>query len=181
MAKYDKYYDEKHHFGEPCPELVEVFAENTDRGKILDLGCGQGRDALALAHLGYEVTGVDISQVGIEQMMRDAKKHKLKVNGIIADIYEFPIDSSYDYILLDSMLHFYKREREKEIVLVKRIMNEMRIGAVLCILVNKSKTTEPVLESIFEKGSGNWNFLQDRYVRYPKMNSLYRMLIVRKE
>ena len=181
MVKYDKYYIEEHHFGMPYPDLVKFFAENDSRGKILDLGCGQGRDALALANLGYEVTGVDLSQIGIEQMIRNAKRNNLKVSGIIADIYEFPIDSDFDYILLDSMLHFYKRDREKETRFVQRIMNEMRVGATLCIFVNKSKTTEPILESIFESESDLWNILEDKYIRYPKMNALYRMFILRKE
>jgi len=180
MVKYDKHYEEEHHFGDPCPDLVKFFAENSDRGKVLDLGCGQGRDALALASLGYEVTGVDVSQIGIEQMLREAKKNNLNVRGVIADIYEYPIDSSFDYILLDSMLHFYKREREKEIRFVQRIMNEMRIGAVLCILASKSKTTESILESIFENESTLWIALEDKYIRYPKVNSLYRMFIVQK-
>jgi 2-polyprenyl-3-methyl-5-hydroxy-6-metoxy-1,4-benzoquinol methylase len=181
LAKYDEYYEEERHFGEPCPELIEFFKENPDRGKVLDLGCGQGRDALALASLGYEVTGVDISQVGIDQMIRDAKKSKLNVTGIVGDIYESPIDSSFDYILLDSMLHFYKQDREKEVTLVQRIMKEMRVGATLCILVNKSKITESILESILEEKLVSWNTLQDRYVRFPKMNTLYRMIIVQKE
>ncbi|MGY5873683.1 MAG: class I SAM-dependent methyltransferase [Candidatus Thorarchaeota archaeon] len=181
MVKYDKYYEEEHHFGGPYPDLVKFFAENSSRGKILDLGCGQGRDALTLADLGYEITGVDISQIGIKQMLREAKKNNLNVRGVIADIYEYPIDSSFDYILLDSMLHFYKREREKEIRFVQRILNEMRIGASLCIFVSKSKTTESILESIFENQSNLWNVLEDKYIRYPEMNSLYRMFIVRKE
>jgi SAM-dependent methyltransferase len=181
LAKYDEYYEEEHYFGEPCSGLIEFFATNEGRGKVLDLGCGQGRDALPLARLGYEVTGVDISRVGIDQMLRGAEKHDLSVMGIVDSIYEFPIDRSFDYILLDSMLHFYKRDREKEVALVRRIMIEMRVGAVLCILVGKSRTTEPVLESILDKARVKWNLLQDRYVRFPKMNSLYRMIIMQQE
>ena len=98
MAKYDKYYEEAHHFGEPCLELVEFFEERDTRGTVLDLGCGQGRDVLPLAHLGYEVIGVDISRVGIEQMMSEAKQYNLKGRGIVADIYEYPIDSRFDSI-----------------------------------------------------------------------------------
>ncbi|MGY5853437.1 MAG: methyltransferase domain-containing protein [Candidatus Thorarchaeota archaeon] len=181
MVKYDEYYKEEHHFGEPYPELVDFFAENDSRGTILDLGCGQGRDTLPLARLGYEVTGVDISQIGIEQMLTEAKRKNLKVKGIIANIYEFPIGSDFDYILLDSILHFYKREREKEIRFVQRIMNEMKVGAALCIFVSKSKVTEPILESIFENKPELWSIMEDKYIQYPKMNSLYRMLIIRKE
>ena len=181
MAKYDKYYEVEDYFGEPCPDLIKFFAQREDRGKVLDLGCGQGRDALPIARLGYEVTGVDISGVGIDQMLREAEKHDLSVTGIVNDIYEFPIDPSFDYILLDSMLHFYKRDREQEIALVKRIMSKIRVGAVLCILVNKSKTTEPVLESILDEARGEFDLLQDEYVQFPKMNSLYRMVVVQKE
>ena len=181
MAKYDEHYQEERHFGDPCPELIEFFAENPERGKVLDLGCGQGRNALALARLGYEVTGVDISRVGVEQMMRDAKKLKVHIEGVVADIYEYPVDPSFDFILLDSMLHFNKRDREKETTLVRRIMSEMRVGSTLCILVSKSKTTEPVLESILKRRQGEWNSIHDGYVRCPSTNSLYRMMISQKE
>ncbi|MBD3159358.1 MAG: hypothetical protein GF309_11260 [Candidatus Lokiarchaeota archaeon] len=74
-----------------------------------------------------------------------------------ADIYEFPNDSGFDFILLDSMFHFYKRYQEKEVALVQRVMRDMRVGTVLCILINKSKIAESVLESIFDEAQGHWN------------------------
>ncbi len=180
MVKYDKYYEEEQHFGEPYPELVKFFREIEVRGKVLDLGCGQGRNALAIARLGYDVTGVDISVVGIEQMISEARKENLPVKGIVANFYDYTIDSSFDFILLDSILHFYKREREKETMLLQRITNDMRVGSVICILVSKSKTTEPILEKIFEVDSNRWDIVEDCYIRYPKMGSLYRMFIAKK-
>ncbi len=180
MAKYDKYYEEEHYFGEPYPDLTKFFSEHESRGKVLDLGCGQGRDALAIARLGYEVTGVDISAVSIKQMLSAAKKGGLSVVGVVADIYEYPIDSSFDFILLDSMLHFYKRDREKETQFLERIMNEMRSSSILCIFVNKSKTTEPILERIFNESTIQWVILSDEYIKYSEVNSIYKMFIVQK-
>ena len=71
-VSYDKYYQTKNLFGDPYPELIEFFTDHPEKGKVLDLGCGQGRDAIALARLGYSVTGIDNSQVGIDQMIRIA-------------------------------------------------------------------------------------------------------------
>ena len=74
---YDKYYQTENLFGEPYPELIEFFAEYPYKGKLLDLGCGQGRDAIALARLGYSVTGIDNSKVGIQQMNQIGQVEKV--------------------------------------------------------------------------------------------------------
>lgn len=42
-------------------ELIQKFCAIVPRGKILDLGCGPGRDANVLANKGYDVTGIDLS------------------------------------------------------------------------------------------------------------------------
>jgi 2-polyprenyl-3-methyl-5-hydroxy-6-metoxy-1,4-benzoquinol methylase len=146
----------------------------------LDLGCGQGRDSIALAQLGYRVTGVDVSAVGVTQMMKQASEEGLLIEGIVDDMYTFRIDERYDIILLDSIFHFYKRDRDKETQFLKWIMHELKSGGILSIFVNKSKTTEPILKKIFEKSEMKWETLVSKYIKYPKMDSLYRMFIVRK-
>ena len=180
MVEYDKWYQEENHFGDPYPELVSFFESYEFKGWVLDLGCGQGRDSLFLARLGYKVTAVDISRVGIDQMLSKAKKENLKIEGILSDVYEFKIDDSYDIILLDSMFHFYKKDREKETEFLERIMHDLKRNGLLCICVNKSKTTETVLFEVFENSEINWDILENKYIKYPKMNSWFRMFIVKK-
>lgn len=65
---YDKYYQTENLFGKPYPELIKYFSTYPKQGKVLDLGCGQGRDSIPIARLGFDVTGIDNSRVGIEQM-----------------------------------------------------------------------------------------------------------------
>ena len=72
--EYDKYYQTENLFGEPYPELIKLYGAIEHKGKLLDLGCGQGRDAIALARLGYEVVGIVYSKVGIAQLYKIAKK-----------------------------------------------------------------------------------------------------------
>ncbi len=52
--------------GEPNPVLVEV-ATDLAPGTALDVGCGEGADAIWLAAHGWRVTGTDISMVALER------------------------------------------------------------------------------------------------------------------
>ncbi|TXT57830.1 MAG: putative tRNA (cytidine(34)-2'-O)-methyltransferase [Candidatus Thorarchaeota archaeon] len=36
MTKYDKYYEEEHHFGDPSPELIAFFAGQEERARPKD-------------------------------------------------------------------------------------------------------------------------------------------------
>jgi len=46
------------------PVLVQraIFSAHLPGPRVLDVGCGPGRDALALIQLGHEVTGIDLSR-----------------------------------------------------------------------------------------------------------------------
>jgi SAM-dependent methyltransferase len=87
---------------------------------VLDLGCGQGRDAIALARLGYSVAGIDNSKVGIEQVNQIGEIENLNLVGQVGDIYSFDRFADFDIVLLDSMFHFAKKDKEKEIGLIQK-------------------------------------------------------------
>ncbi|WP_155996959.1 hypothetical protein [Halobacillus karajensis] len=46
--------------------------------------------------------------------------------GKVVDVYIYPVAVEYDIVLLDSMLHFYKRDIENETNFVKRIATELK-------------------------------------------------------
>lgn len=148
---YDKYYQTENLFGEPYPELIRFFTDLTERGSVLDLGCGQGRNALALARLGYTVTGIDISRTGIEQMNKIARSENLALNGTVDNIYTFNRIDAFDIVLLDSIFHFAKKDREKESLLLQKIQSELQPGGLLVICLqdtgNKVKILNQILDS----------------------------------
>lgn len=161
---YDKYYQTENLFGNPYPELIKFFAGWAKRGKLLDLGCGQGRDAIPLARLGFEVTGIDNSKVGIGQMNRIAAIEDLPVTGIVRDIYEFDNFADFDFVLLDSMFHFTRKDLEKETAFIKKVISETKIGClivfciqdtgrkveILCKTIESEKQINRLAESKFE-------------------------------
>ena len=61
------YAQEDHLFTkQPNAFLMELAASMTP-GRALDIGMGQGRNAIALATLGWDVTGLDIAEEGLRQ------------------------------------------------------------------------------------------------------------------
>ena len=67
----------------------------------LDIGLGQGRNAMLLAQRGYDVTGIDRSEVGIRAAQRKAKARRLHINAVIADTERFEYGRNrWDLIVL---------------------------------------------------------------------------------
>ena len=147
-VEYDKYYQTENLFGEAYPELIKFYSAIKNKGKLLDIGCGQGRDAIALARLGFEVTGIDYSKVGIEQLNEIAKKEKLPLKGIVGDLYAYSAYSDFDFVLLDSMFHFGKKEKEKEIELLHRIIEGVKPGTQITICIQDSGNKLEILNSV---------------------------------
>ena len=184
---YDKYYLTENLFGKPYPELIEFFSQNPQKGKVLDLGCGQGRDAIALARLGYSVTGIDNSKVGIEQMNQVAQTEKLNLSGQVGDIYAFDNFGEFDFVLLDSMFHFAKKDQEKEVRFIQRILSGIKKGCLLIVCIQDSgKKVQILNQAIDFKGSfkqiadKKFKYIFEDYESGHKSESSYRMIIIEK-
>jgi SAM-dependent methyltransferase len=76
---------------EPNEFLVSV-AGRIPRGRVLCLAEGEGRNAVYLAGLGYDVTAVDASTVGLEKAEALARERGHTIETVIADLANFPIE-----------------------------------------------------------------------------------------
>jgi tellurite methyltransferase len=88
-------------------------------GRALDLGAGEGADAIRLARLGYEVDAVEISSIGADKIRNFARQARAKIRVITTPIQEFRPEHFYDVIICNGVLHYVK---EKEAVI--RMMQE---------------------------------------------------------
>lgn len=126
MSVYDHYYREEDYFGAPHAELLAYLQGET--GRILDVGCGQGRNAIPLARMGFEIVGLDLSKVGMEQMLAQAKRESLPITGQVKSIQDFEAWEQFDFLLFDSFFHFYKADRIKELGLLRQACRGLRKG-----------------------------------------------------
>ena len=103
-----QWYEKKEHVEEMLgwnPTLKEW--EKTVAGyfpagaKILDIGCGLGREAFALSDMGYDVTGVDISKEVISQVKQLAAARSYDIPFYEYDGKSLPFpDDTFDVVLI---------------------------------------------------------------------------------
>lgn len=75
--------------------------EGLEPGRALDLGCGEGRNALWLAAQGWEVTAVDFSQVAVDRGRMWAEQRGLTVDFIVADVIDHrPPAAAFDLVIV---------------------------------------------------------------------------------
>ena len=184
---YDTYYQQENLFGKAYPELLQFFSGRKSGGKLLDLGCGQGRDAIPLARMGFEVLAIDSSQVGIEQIRKIVEREGLNLKAEVADIYAFKGIEAFDFLLLDSMFHFTQKDKVKETQFLNRLMLEMKVGAIMCICIQITKKKWEVLEELISQNPliriiQQEDFLYSFHDRSSghKSTSDYRMLCLEK-
>jgi len=73
-----KYKLNKQYWGLHPNKMVLKISKYAKKGTVLDLSAGQGLNAIYLAKKKYEVTAIDISNVGIKDLIKAAKKIKCK-------------------------------------------------------------------------------------------------------
>lgn len=134
-SEYDKRYDmEDYYWGitpnSLCYEIMKLKPPVKPL-KILDIGCGEGKDAVFLARNGYIVTAFDLSETGIEKGKRLAERCNTYVDFFKADLTDFRAAEMYDIVFSSGVFHFIKPEiREKFISNLKEYTNENGIHAI---------------------------------------------------
>lgn len=101
-TNYEQWYAGEDYFwgtteADLCHELVKLAPPNKDI-KVLDIGCGEGKDAVWMAKQGYTVYAFDITENGIAKTKRMAKENNVEVNAFIADVNDFAINEKFDII-----------------------------------------------------------------------------------
>jgi SAM-dependent methyltransferase len=99
---WDRRYSEPNLLWSAAPNrfLVEE-ATDLPPGRTLDLACGEGRNALWLAELGWRVTAVDYSSVAIAKARDRAALAGVEIDFVCADLLEYePELEAYDLVLV---------------------------------------------------------------------------------
>lgn len=83
--------------------------------RLLDIGCGEGRNAVFFARNGYQVTAFDTSPRGIEKTEQLAADAGVPIDAFVADINEFPLTESFDVLFSTGVLRYVPPEERKDL------------------------------------------------------------------
>lgn len=150
--KSTKLYEPGSWIGKPVANVMEAFEliDNSKPLKILDLGSGVGRNAIAIAQKsidGTVVDCVDLLSSAIEILNDNAKAYNVKdkINGIVSTIENYQMDNNYDFIIGVSTLEHVNDE-----VAFKKVLNDIKnhlvINGVTCLIIN-SEVQEKDIET----------------------------------
>lgn len=79
-------------------QVVDRFSKGS---RVLDVGCGLGREAFALSEMGFQVTGIDISDTIIDEVKRAASENHYEIPFYSYDGKTLPFDDrTFDVIII---------------------------------------------------------------------------------
>ena len=119
VADYDdRYNPEGYYWGlmpnRICYDIMKLLPPIRPY-RVLDIGCGEGKDAVFLAKCGYAVTAFDVSEAGIEKAKKLSAHNKVEVNLFRADLFDYRPDGIYDIIFSSGVFHFVQESQRKEL------------------------------------------------------------------
>jgi 2-polyprenyl-3-methyl-5-hydroxy-6-metoxy-1,4-benzoquinol methylase len=121
------------------PDFVLVhFLELFPRGVALDLGMGEGRNAVFLAEKGFDVEGVDVSRTAVDRCIQRAEEGNVVIDAHVGDLKGFRIDErKYSLIVAaGASLNFLKKSEIETVA--RKITEGVKKGGFVFVSVTST-------------------------------------------
>ncbi|MBN1503386.1 class I SAM-dependent methyltransferase [Candidatus Woesearchaeota archaeon] len=127
-----RFYKEQARYGLFPQEKILFNKYLAVRGTVLDIGCGAGREAIALAKQGHKVTAIDVSDKMITESKKLAAKTEMEIEFMTGDIELLPLrPNSFDYAVMLAQMIEHIPSRKNRIGLLKKIHTCLKPEGVL--------------------------------------------------
>jgi len=168
---YDsKYLKKEFYWGlKPHHLVVDSIQHLPKNAKVLDLGCGEGKDSFFLAKNNFNVTSIDFSEEGIRKLNEFAKKEKLKIKADVSNVKSYLQDcEKFDAIFAMNVLQFI--DKKNIFKTIKQIQSKTKpkgLNVIASFVAENPKQKKIVLSKgryFFDKGElkklyKDWKFL----------------------
>ena len=116
-TNYEKWYEGDGYYwglepGKFLEELIRLCPPSSGK-TVLDIGCGEGKDAVYMAEKGYDVTAFDLTQSGIQKALRLAEKRNVTIDAYVDDINTFQTEKQFDMVYSTGTVQYLFEENKK--------------------------------------------------------------------
>lgn len=119
-----KFSNRKYLYGKtPAKFLAQNYEYIPAGGIVLDMGMGEGRNAVFLARKGYKILGIDISSVAVKKARRLAREFGVRIDSVIASLDKYKIPKAS----FDAIICFYYVDRK----LTNRMLTWLKPGGII--------------------------------------------------
>ncbi|MBD0383643.1 SAM-dependent methyltransferase [Paenibacillus sedimenti] len=109
------YQQESYYWGKEPNNLVKLISQfGAAGGFAVDLGAGEGRDSVYLAHQGYNVLAVDLAPAGLDKVLRLASEFGVSLDVEEGDINDFQPRQPVDLLYTIGALQYVRPDRRDE-------------------------------------------------------------------
>ena len=118
---------------EPSSFARQVAALLAPGARVLDLGCGEGRDSVFFAAAGFDVLGVDTSRAGIAKGQRLAEAQGVRVRWLVGEMARLAYPGPFDLVYSCGAIHYVPRSGRAR--LFSRLQSLTRPGGLNAYVV----------------------------------------------
>jgi tellurite methyltransferase len=139
----------------PTADVAEFWTIFPAGASILDVGCGEGRNAIFLAENGFDVDAFDISESGVEKAKRIAASRNVRVNFWQQDLIQYNFEKNYDIILSHGVLHLVTKTEWGRFIAEAKIHTNSDGLNIIGIFTNRLPATAdnaPFTKGLFDVG-----------------------------
>jgi len=114
-------------------DFLEKYVGISKDEKILDLCCGNGRHAIELKKLGYDVIGIDLSEELLNSARKKASENNIDIKLIRCDMREIPYEGYFDIVVqFFTSFGYFDTDEENQKVL-SAISRSLKVGGKFLI------------------------------------------------
>jgi len=154
QAEWDERYTDQDQLWSAQPNgALMAEAAGLPPGRVLDVGCGEGADAIWLARRGWDVTALDVSGVALRRAAEHARAADVTVRWFHAELTEAALPpASFDLVsaLYPALLRTAREKAERT------LLAAVAPGGVLLFVHHALVDTRHMVESGFDPADYVW-------------------------
>ena len=183
--KYNLIYTNiKNAFGSKPYFLVKNFVKYKRTGKVIDAGCGDGRNSIFLAKKGYIVSAIDLSEIAINKIKNKSKLLNLDLNLEINDVRDILLKKQFDIVISTFISQYFDKKSFLKFIVKMQNCTEIKGIHVISFMNDQSNFKSAINNNWYLPSTvdivslyKNWQILEISETKsdvYSKNNTLIK-------